>query len=211
MEDLQKILALSSSRHSHLCPRQVLGVRMAMLAGKIFEMSLPREDKALWVISETDGCFLDGIEVAAGISPGHRTLRVEDYGKIAATFIDFKKKEAVRIAPRFNIRQAAFRYAPGEERHYFAQLQGYQIMPDEELFTVEPVILTPSIDAIASQAGIRTTCTDCGEEIINEREIIVDGEPYCRGCVGQAYYIRQAEEQRAFALQSAPFPDPIKN
>lgn len=199
MAVLQNILELSSSRHSHLCPRQVLGVRMALLAGRIFDMTLPRDDKALWVIVETDGCFLDGIEVAAGITPGHRTLRIEDYGKIAATFINFRQKEAIRIAPRANIRQAAFRYAPGENRHYFAQLVGYQIMPDEELFKLEPVILTPSIGEIISQAGIRTTCTVCGEEIINEREIVIDGEPFCRACVGQAYYIRQTEEQRLLA------------
>ena len=33
--DIQPFLELSAARHSHLCPRQVLGVRMGMLAGKL--------------------------------------------------------------------------------------------------------------------------------------------------------------------------------
>jgi formylmethanofuran dehydrogenase subunit E len=37
------------------------------------------------VIVETDGCFVDGIEVATGAAIGHRTLRVVDMGKIAHT------------------------------------------------------------------------------------------------------------------------------
>jgi len=204
MRNLQEILIESSSRHSHLCPRQVLGVRMALYAGKILGVELPVTEKVLWVIVETDGCFLDGIEVAAGVTPGHRTLRVVDYGKIAATFIAPGSNSAIRIAPNKNIREMAFGYAPAEGRHYFAQLNGYQAMPDDELFTAAPVYLTPGIDSIISRPGIRTECSLCGEEIINERELVIAGVAYCQACAGQSYYQKITSEMvRPIPVQKA--------
>lgn len=198
MQDLLQLLELSSLRHSHLCPRQVLGVRMALSGARWLGMDLPRTDKEMLVISETDGCFLDGLEVATGLTPGHRTLRIEDYGKIAATFVVVKTGQALRLAPRSDIRQAASRYVPGETRHYFAQLQGYQVMPEDELFSATMVTLTPSAAEIISQAGIRTTCTQCGEEIINERETMFAGKPYCKACTGHGYYVVEPVSEKLF-------------
>lgn len=188
MYDLAALLAATRARHSHLCPRQVLGVRMALAGAAGLDLDLPRSDKRLVVIAESDGCFADGLEVTAGISAGHRTLRFVDYGKVAATFADVRTGQAVRLAPRLDVRTRARDYAPGESRHYFAQLAGYQVMPEAELFDITPVVLTPSIAEIVSRAGVRTNCASCGEEIINEREVVVDGTPYCRSCAGPSYY-----------------------
>jgi formylmethanofuran dehydrogenase subunit E len=188
MQDLVSLLAASRARHSQLCPRQVLGVRMALAGGGALGLELPRSDKQLVVIAETDGCFSDGLAVAAGVSPGHRTLRIEDYGKVAATFVNARTGEAIRLLPRPDVRLRARLYAPEEARQYQAQLAGYQVMPDEELFSLLPVVLTPSIARIVSRAGAHTQCSACGEEIINQREILIDGLPYCRACLGQAYY-----------------------
>lgn len=188
LPDLQALLELSSRRHSHLCPRQVLGVRMALAGAAVLGMEVPRRDKKLLVIAETDGCFIDGIEAAAGVAPGRRTLRIEDYGKVAATFIAVRTGEAVRLAPRPDVRQRAAEYAPEEQRRYFAQLVGYQRMPDEELFSTRRVTLTTPLSAIVSRPGVRVNCASCGEEIINEREIAFGGQVYCRSCTGQGYY-----------------------
>jgi formylmethanofuran dehydrogenase subunit E len=68
----------SAARHSHLCPRQVLGVRIGLVGAAALGIDAPRLDKRLLVILETDGCFADGVEVTTGCSVGHRTLRVED-------------------------------------------------------------------------------------------------------------------------------------
>lgn len=186
--DLQAILQESSARHKHLCPRQVLGARMGLAGAAAVHLAVPRRDKRLLVIVETDGCFADGVEVATGCTMGHRTLRLEDCGKVAATFVNVKSGQAVRVAPRLDVRERAYAYAPGESRHYFAQLHAYQIMPDAELLTVRSVILTPSVEAIVSRPGVRVTCTRCGEEIINERELWLDGQIVCRPCAGHGYY-----------------------
>ena len=188
MHALSSLLTATRARHSHVCPRQVLGVRMALAGAAALDLEIPRRDKSLVVIAETDGCFTDGLEVAAGVSVGRRTLCVEDYGKVAATFVDVDTGDAIRIAPRPDVRSRALEYAPGEKRHYAAQLAGYQVMPEEELFFITPVILTPGIEEIVSRAGVRTSCAACGEEIINEREILMGGVAYCRSCMGQTYY-----------------------
>ena len=188
MPALDDLLRDCAARHSHLCPRQVLGARMAITGAAALGIELPVSNKRLLVIAETDGCFVDGLEVAAGVTPGHRTLRIEDYGKIAATFIDAKTGDALRLAPRLDVRAHAQHYAPDEARHYFAQLRGYQIMPEAELFNVTPVVLHTPIAAIISRAGVRTNCATCGEEIINEREVMINGTAYCRSCSGQTYY-----------------------
>jgi len=148
----------------------------------------PPANKRLLVIVETDGCFADGITAATDCTVGHRTLRVEDYGKTAATFVDTVTRQAVRVAPALDIRQKACAYAPGEARHYFAQMQAYQVMPDDEMFTVTPVMLNTPVEAILSRPGLRVNCDLCGEEIINEREIKKDGLILCRPCAGKAYY-----------------------
>lgn len=186
--DLQAILAISSARHSHLCPRQILGARIGLAGGHALGLPLPRTDKRMLVIVETDGCFADGVDVATGCTVGHRTLRVEDYGKIAATVIDVKSEAAFRIAPQLDVREKAYRYAPDEPRHYFAQLQAYQIMPDCELLSIQPVTLTTPVAAIVSRPIVRVNCEKCGEEIINERELLVSGKILCKQCACGGYY-----------------------
>lgn len=188
MRDLQEILQRSSARHQHLCPRQILGARIGLAGAAVLGLDLPRTDKRLLVILETDGCFADGVEVATGCTVGHRTLRVEDYGKTAATFIDVNAGRAVRLFPQLDVRERAYAYAPDEPRHYFAQLQAYQIMPDSALLTIQAVTLTTPVEVIVSRPGIRVNCVQCGEEIINAREVVIDGQPHCRTCAGQGYY-----------------------
>lgn len=188
MPNLQTLLEISSSHHKHLCPRQVLGARIGLAGGAALGLAVPRQDKRLLVMVETDGCFADGIEAATGCTMGHRTLRLVDYGKIGATFIDVKTETAVRVAPRLDIRERAWLYAPAETRHYFAQLVGYQRMPDEELLTIQTVRLTTPISRIVSRPGVRVNCGMCGEEIINERETWQGTMPLCRACADGGYY-----------------------
>lgn len=161
---------------------------MGLAGAAALGLEVPRRDKRLLVIVETDGCFVDGVEVATGATVGHRTMRVEDYGKVAATFIHVKTEEAVRVAPQLDVRQKAYAYAPEEKRRYFAQLRGYQLMPDAELLDIRSVRLATPVKDIVSRAGVRVNCDICGEEIINERELAIDGELLCRGCAGPAYY-----------------------
>ncbi len=193
MITLAGLLEQTARLHHHLCPRQVLGVRMGLLAGEILGLSLPQTDKRLFVIAETDGCGIDGISVATNCWIGRRTLRVEDYGKLAATFVDTRTQRALRIAPRSSARRAAGRYAPDAHHKWETQLLGYQRMPAEELLSVQTVQLTVDLDAIISHAGKKAVCDRCGEEIVNEREIRCDEMTLCRSCAHGGYYQLVAE------------------
>jgi len=187
-EDLYSLLKKSASDHSHLCPRQVLGVRMGQAGLVAIGVEAPITTKTALIIIETDGCFADGIRAATGATVGHRTLRVQDLGKIAATFTDLKSGTSVRVAPRQDVRIRALEYAPEENRHYFAQLQGYQRMPDEELFNFQQVVLQIPAKQIISHQYMHKVCARCGEEVINEREVILEGKLMCRTCALGGYY-----------------------
>lgn len=185
---LVQLLETSASRHSHLCPRQVLGVRIGLAGSAALGLEPPRRDKRLLVILETDGCFADGVEVATSCTVGHRTLRIEDYGRIAATFVDVKDGRALRVAPRQNVRQLAWDFACDEPRRYFAQLHAYQIMPISDLLQFQAVTLVKPVEQIVSVPGVRIDCDICGEEIINERQVSKHGLSICLACAGEAYY-----------------------
>jgi formylmethanofuran dehydrogenase subunit E len=194
MDELLKfneLLAESARRHDHLCPRQVIGVRMGMLAGKLLQLDLPQTNKRLFTFLETDGCFADGVTVSTGCTLGHRTLRLFDYGKAAATFVDTETEQAVRIAPSHKLRGLAVQMTPDAKSHWHAQLAAYQHILDEMMFDIAWVTLDLSMTEIISLHGVRVNCTSCGEEIINQREVIVNGQPFCRACAGDSYYHSQ--------------------
>jgi formylmethanofuran dehydrogenase subunit E len=189
MSNLEELLSASAAVHRHLCPRQVLGVRMGLLSGQLLGLDLPRSDKRLLVFVETDGCVVDGVSVATGCYIGHRTLRVLDFGKVAATFVDVSTGKSLRVAPRAGIRDRAVEYAPHEQSRWHTQLLGYQRMPDGELLCAREVRLAFSLEKLLSKPGRRATCAICGEEILNEREVIRNGATLCRTCAGESYYL----------------------
>ena len=188
MDDMQEYLAKSATAHKNLCPRQVLGVRMSRYAARLLGFDPLQVEKRLLVIVETDGCFATGVSTATRCTIGSRNLRIEDLGKAAATFTDTKLRRSVRIAPSSDARALAEQYAPEVPDRWEAMLEGYQRIPDELLFAWQPVELLTSIEAIFSKPGVRTECQVCSEEIINEREVIRDGQTLCRSCAGFSYY-----------------------
>ena len=186
--ELDDLLTLSATHHHKICPRQVLGVRAGLLAGLLLEIPLPQPDKRLLAISETDGCFVDGVSVATGCYVGRRTLRIEDYGKTAVTFVDTLTEQAIRVVPRVSAREQAWEYAPSARNKWEAQLIGYKYIPDELLFHWQWVQLTIPVKQIIGQAGKRVTCEACDEEVINQREVIHEGTTLCRSCASKSYF-----------------------
>ena len=111
MPAFEELLYQSAVLHQHLCPRQVLGVRMGLAGGRWLGLDVPQIDKRLLAIVETDGCLIDGLAVATGCRVGRRTMRVLDFGKVAATFVDTQTGRAVRITPSASTRHRAKVYA----------------------------------------------------------------------------------------------------
>lgn len=192
---LDQLLEESERLHRHLCPRQVLGVRIGLtglrylgLVGADYGPRFTNERKRLLTVVETDGCGADGISVATNCWVGRRTLRVMDFGKVAATLVDTKTEQAVRVSVHPEARSHSRVYASEARSRWHAYLAAYQIMPDAELLRVEPVQLVQTVAQIISRPNLRTDCDACGEEILNEREVMVNGRALCRACAGESYY-----------------------
>lgn len=194
-QTLEEILAESSLRHRHLCPRQVLGARMALYACEILGLDLPRTDKRLLVIAETDGCTVDGLIAATNCRVGSRTLRILDFGKVAATFTDTHTERSLRIVPRREVRSTACEYVPTAKNKWEAMLRGYQTMPSAEMFIAQEVQLNMDISQITSRPGVKAVCEACDEEIINGREELCLGRTLCKACAGDGYYRLQSSPQ----------------
>ena len=208
MQSLESILRESAKRHKHLCPRQVLGARMSLLAAESLELDLPRADKRLLVIAETDGCTVDGIIAATGCHVGGRTLRIFDFGKVAATFIDIYTEKSIRILPRREARSIAVDRMPGARNDWQAMLTSYQVMPTSDLLLAQHVRLTLPLSQMISRPSARTVCDICEEEIINGREILDHDVVLCRACAGEGYYhfVESFDRERRETSPSDQYP-----
>jgi len=115
--DLDELLRDAEVAHGHLCAGQVLGVRMAMLAlrrlgiddlrkRRLADGSLNPDRKRLVTFVEIDRCATDAIGVVTGCRVGKRALKLSDWGKMAATFVDLAAKiegeeyKALRVVAR---------------------------------------------------------------------------------------------------------------
>jgi formylmethanofuran dehydrogenase subunit E len=187
--ELKTLLDQSARLHKHLCPRQVLGVRMGLMAGRLLGLSLPQTNrKRLFVFMETDGCAADGVSVSTGCWVGHRTLRIIHFGKVAATFVDRKDGAAFRIHPHPESRVRAVESLPNAENHWQAMLEAYQTLPDEQLLIAQEVAFQGDLEAMISRPSARAICDSCGEEILNDLQIERQGKTLCRACAGETYY-----------------------
>jgi formylmethanofuran dehydrogenase subunit E len=159
-----------------------------MYAADLLGLDLPQADKRLFAFVEADGCFADGVSVSTGCRLGRRTMRLVDFGKVAATFVDTETMRAVRVSPQPTARDRACDYAPEALDRWHAHLVAYQVMPTSELLRAEHVALTVDMAAIISKPGLRVVCESCGEEVMNEREVIIGVRTLCRHCAGQDPY-----------------------
>ncbi len=189
---LNEMLEQTEAMHKHLCPRQVLGVRMGLLASELLGIEMPQKDKRVLAFVESDGCFADGLSAATGCTLGHRTMRLFDYGKVAATLVDTKTGRAVRIAPRADSRKRAAEAVPEAANRWKGQLEAYKSIPSELLLEAREVAVNLDVAALVGKAGVRVNCARCQEEILNQREVAHEGETLCQSCAGDSYW-RAAE------------------
>ena len=188
MRPLDELLERAAVLHGHLCPGQPLGVRMAIVGCRELGIEDPESAKRLVVYVEIDRCASDAIQAATGCQLGRRTLKHIDYGKMAATFLDTKTGRAVRVVALEESREQAWAYAPEAHDKDEAQRLAYARMPDQALFSVRDVRLTPPVEDLPGHPRGRVRCALCGEGINDGRQVERDGEALCRGCAFGAYY-----------------------
>ena len=190
IRDFDSLLDESSKIHGHLCPGQVLGVKMSMLGLREIGIADPRgkDRKSIIVFVEMDRCATDAVQSVTGCSLGHRTMKFMDYGKMAATFLNLKTDKAVRVIAREDSRQKAKKYFPEIENKYEAQLEAYKIMSDKELFDVMEVHVEIKPEDMPGRPLRRIKCDSCGEYVQDMREVQINGRVLCRPCADSGYY-----------------------
>jgi formylmethanofuran dehydrogenase subunit E len=184
----EALLERSVAAHGHLCPGQVLGVRMTMRGLAELGLPAPPPPKSVIAIIETDRCAADAVASVSGCSLGRRSLKHYDLGKMAASFLDLSTGRAVRVVARDDSRERVARYAPGIEDPHDAQTVAYRLMPDEELLRVQAIELRLDESDLPGRPRQRIPCSLCGEHVSDERHVIVAGRPLCRSCAGEPYY-----------------------
>jgi formylmethanofuran dehydrogenase subunit E len=188
--DFEILLTESARIHGHLCPGQVLGVRMSMLGLSEIGIHDPKgkDRKSLIVFVEMDRCATDAVQSVTGCSLGKRSMKFMDYGKMAATYMNLATGKAIRIIAREDSRQKAKGLFPEIDNKYAGQLEAYKLMSDEELFDVMEVSVKVAPENMPGRPMRRVQCDFCGEHVQDKREVYQDGKVLCVACAGNGYY-----------------------
>ena len=202
MEDrrtlFNELLSECGKLHGHICPGQLLGVRMALLGCELIGISDPRgsERKKLIVWAEIDRCLTDAVSAVTGVRLGRRSLKFYDYGKVAATFLNTETQEAVRVVALDESRALADMRYPLIESKKERQLRAYLEASDEELFKIERVSVDYGEKDAPGRPRSRVTCADCCEGINDGREVVSAGKVLCVPCATGGYYQRTGPPPR---------------
>jgi formylmethanofuran dehydrogenase subunit E len=187
----EELLAASVAAHGHLCPGQIVGVRLAMLGCRLIGFTVPcpyHQLKKLIVFIEMDRCTGDAVAHVTGVKLGRRSLKFVDYGIMAATFINLETGKAYRVISTEEARDLAPMYArPGLDQRQ-QQLEAYRVMPDSVLFRVQEVEVDLSPYDLPGPTRRKVACARCGQVVRDRREVIQDGLALCRPCAGGAYF-----------------------
>jgi formylmethanofuran dehydrogenase subunit E len=188
---LDELLEECAHLHGHICPGQLLGVRMALLGCKIIGIEDARgaDRKKLIVWVEIDRCMTDAISAVTGVRLGRRSLKFFDYGKVAATFYNIETGEAVRVQALDEARKLADERYPQIESKKERQMLAYREATDEELFSISRVSVNYDEWDAPGRPRSRISCEACGEGINDGREVsLADGRKLCKPCAVGGYY-----------------------
>ena len=196
MQGFDTLLKNSAAAHGHLCPGQVVGVRMAMLGCRLIGLDEPtRHDqiKKLIVYIEMDRCTADAVAHVTGVKLGRRSLKFMDYGIMAATFVNLETGKAFRIVSTEDARELAVIYAPEVAGKHARQLEAYKLMPDSVLFRVQQVEINIRDEDMPGPTRFKAACSRCGQVVRDRREVVKNVTVLCKPCTEEAYFYNAHE------------------
>ena len=118
--------------HGDICMGISIGTRMTMCGLRRIGITDPKgaDRKKLMVFVEIDRCTTDAIMALTGCKLGKRTMKIRDYGKMAATFINLETGKAARVVTKMNKK-------PGDEGE--GKKPDFGDAPEEDLFFITDV------------------------------------------------------------------------
>lgn len=190
-EQIDRLVNAAARAHGHLCPGQVIGVRMAILGlahlGYGCPLVLPDIKNVVGFV-EIERCLADAVATASGLRLGRGSLKFVNLGLLAATFYDMPSGKGIRVVSRDDARDKAVRYAPDETNAHARQLAAYRAMPDEVLFDVSKVRLDLAPWEIPGARPPKVACDECGVAVRSAQIRHKDGRDLCAVCAGEAYF-----------------------
>ncbi len=196
MESFTNLLKGSAKAHGHLCPGQVVGVRMAILGCRLIGLDDPQSPlqiKQLIVYVEMDRCTADAVAHVTGVKLGRRSLKFMDYGIMAATFVNTNTNCAFRIISTEESRDLADIYVMEKQDKKERQLIGYQRMPDSALFRVQKVTVSLNVFDLPGPTQRKVRCQECDQVVRDHREVVVAGRTLCKPCAETPYFTNAQE------------------
>jgi len=178
-ENYAVLLEEAVNFHGHLCAGIESGTRMAICGLQKIGIADPKgaDKKKLMVFVEIDRCATDAIMVLTGCRPGKRTMKIVDFGKMAATFINLETGKAVRIVSKMK-----------KNTDGTSDMPDFSTVSDEELFTITNVAVPLQPEDLPGKPVRTAQCADCGEKILDGREIEHEGKSLCKPCLTQSRY-----------------------
>lgn len=189
--NLEHNITKAARYHGHLCPGTVVGVRMSMLGLEKIKITDPMgsQRKDIMAFVENDRCNVDAIQSITGCKVSARALKLFDYGKVAATFLNLKTGKAVRVVCPERTRELVDEYCPVEiEGKKERAIAAYKKMPLDKLFEVHEVKVAVREEDKPGHATYMVNCENCEETVSDHRECTKDGRTLCRACAGGGYY-----------------------
>jgi formylmethanofuran dehydrogenase subunit E len=191
MQDLETLVKGAAKAHGHLCPGQVVGVRMAMLGCRLIGLDNPsshEQIKKIIVYVEMDRCATDAISHVTGVKLGRRSLKFIDNGIMAATFVNLETKKAFRIVSTESARDLAAALAPGIQDPRQQQLDAYKIMDETDLFDITEVRVNVPASDFPGPTRFKAVCDNCGQVVRDKREVLKNNQILCRPCATGSYF-----------------------
>lgn len=189
MDDINPYLDKGREFHGEVCAGIVIGTRIALAGLRELGMNPDERNRDLMVYVEIDRCMADAVQAVTGITMGHRTLKYKDYGKFAATFLDLSNGKAVRVSAVEGPRPPqSDGESDGGMPDMSKMVEKLTKVPEEELLLIEEVEVDIGEHDIPGFPKYRAYCEECGDRVLDKREVIVDGRTLCKACAEGPYY-----------------------
>lgn len=191
MEDFETLLKQSAQAHGHLCPGQVIGVKMAMEGCRLIGLDNPRtlpQIKKLIIYVEMDRCAADAVANVTGVRLGRRSLKYIDNGIMAATFVNLESGKAFRIVSKESSRDEAAQFAPEIEDKHLQQLEAYKRMSRDDLFFIQEVVVDVPACDMPGPTRFKAVCEQCGQVVRDKKEVYKNNQILCKPCALGSYY-----------------------
>ncbi len=208
-EDLNGLLQHAAEMHGHVCPGLAAGVKAAATGALRLDLQSEGMEDVMAEV-ECNNCFVDGIQAVSGCTLGNNALIYRDLGKTAVTFYRRGESTGLRLCVRemgpgvalddheaeeadrlFDKAVKERRELDEDESRRFRELwraaaRGILEMPDEDVFSIERVDVDPPSYAPIFESA---ECSVCGEEVMETRVRLRDGEPVCLACADEHHWL----------------------